>query len=52
MSVSLDNCEFKADLVILLMRDVDVILGMDWLSPSNVHIDFYNKTVTFELLGQ
>lgn len=46
--VSLEDCEFEVDLVILSTRDFDVILGMDSQSACMVWIDCFSKTVTFE----
>lgn len=49
LRVSLDDCDFDADLVVLYIHDFDIILGMGWLSAYIVHIDF---TITFELPGK
>ncbi|XP_070041401.1 uncharacterized protein [Nicotiana tomentosiformis] len=38
--------ETRADLLLLDMTDFEVILGMDWLSPYHVVLDFHAKTVT------
>ena len=39
----------RDDLIMLDMIDFDVILGMDWLSPNHVVLDFYAKTVTLSM---
>ncbi|GAV79743.1 RVP_2 domain-containing protein [Cephalotus follicularis] len=36
-----------ADLIVLPIRDFDVILGMDWLSAHPACMDCYNKTMDF-----
>ncbi|GAV87631.1 zf-CCHC domain-containing protein/RVP_2 domain-containing protein [Cephalotus follicularis] len=36
-----------ADLIVLPIRDFDVILGMDWLSAHRARMDCYHKTVDF-----
>lgn len=51
MKVFLDDYEFEADLVILLMKEFDVILGMDCLLSYIVQIDYFPTTVTFDYLG-
>ena len=38
--------EFPGDLIELLFREFDVILGMDWLSRHQVVVDFRMKIVT------
>ena len=37
--------EFPADLVTLDIRDLDVVLGMDWLSLHRATLDCYKKEV-------
>ncbi|XP_070016045.1 uncharacterized protein [Nicotiana sylvestris] len=41
--------ETRIDLLLLDMVDVDVILGMDWLSPYHAILDCHAKTVTLAL---
>ena len=43
--------EFVADLILLALKEFDVILGMDWLSTHRALIDCYAKEVTMELAG-
>ncbi|XP_050918753.1 uncharacterized protein LOC127136205 [Lathyrus oleraceus] len=38
---------FGMDLVCLPLRNLDVILGMNWLEFNHVHINYFNKTVSF-----
>ena len=40
----------SADLIILGMKDFDVILGMDWLSTYRAVMDCFNKTVRLHVL--
>ncbi|GAV85769.1 RVP_2 domain-containing protein [Cephalotus follicularis] len=47
--MSMADVPLYADLIVLPIRDLDVILGMDWLSAHHAHMDFYNKTVDFRL---
>ncbi|XP_070049929.1 uncharacterized protein [Nicotiana tomentosiformis] len=41
--------ETRADLLLLDMTEFEVILGMDWLSPYHVILDFHAKTVTLAM---
>lgn len=50
--VNLDDRESEADLVILPIRDFDMILGMNWLFSYKVQIDCFPKMVNFKLPGQ
>ena len=50
--VSLDDMQFRADLIVLPMSEFDIILGMDWLSSYLVSIDYLAKTVCLRLPGQ
>ncbi|KAK1621010.1 hypothetical protein QYE76_026527 [Lolium multiflorum] len=42
------RCEFNADLFVLPMKDIDVILGMNWLEENGALIDCANKTVSLK----
>ena len=51
-----ENCEIEVhdkklvgDLLILDVRDFDLILGMDWLSRHYTRVDFRRKIIDFEL---
>lgn len=35
------------DLILLELRGLDTILGMDWLATNNAFMDCFNKEVTF-----
>ncbi|KAH0642064.1 hypothetical protein KY289_033038 [Solanum tuberosum] len=45
------GCDTRADLILFNMLDFDVILGIDWLSPSRAILDYFSKTVTLAILG-
>ena len=54
-----ENCEIEVhdkkllrDLVILDVRDFDLILGMDWLSRRYSRVDYRWKIIDFELPQQ
>lgn len=38
---------FGMDLVCLPLRKIDFILGMNWLKFNNVHINYFDKIVSF-----
>lgn len=44
--------EKTMDLMILPMRDLDVIIGMDYLSLYHANFDCFEKVVTFQPLGR
>ncbi|XP_022856219.1 uncharacterized protein LOC111377372 [Olea europaea var. sylvestris] len=49
--ILIENRELYADLIVLKMKDYDIILGMDWLSKYQATIDCMRKSVTFQPLG-
>ena len=44
-----DDWELLANLIVLPMREFDVILGIDWLSSYHAVMDYFMKTITIEL---
>ena len=42
------RCAFDADLFVLSMKDIDVILGMNWLEENGALIDCANKIVSLK----
>ena len=44
--------DFAMDLVCLPLKDLDVILGMNWLEFNRVHLDCYHKLVRFPSLEE
>ena len=41
-----------ADLIVITLREFDVILGMDWLSKNHAIVDCQTKEVVMEIDGQ
>lgn len=50
--IEIDDVELLADLVVLDIRDFDVILGMDWLANHHAKMDCFSKEVTFSIPSQ
>ena len=50
--VWVDKAELYADLILLPLRDFDVILGMDWLTRHHAVVNCFNKEVVLESPGQ
>ncbi|XP_022856836.1 uncharacterized protein LOC111377914 [Olea europaea var. sylvestris] len=50
-AILIKNRELYADLIVLEMKDYDIILGMNWLSKYQASIDYMRKSVTFQPLG-
>jgi hypothetical protein len=44
--VELHGVHFQADLIILGTKGLDVVLGMDWMSKYQGHIDCTRKSIT------
>ncbi|XP_070024610.1 uncharacterized protein, partial [Nicotiana sylvestris] len=49
--VTIRGLETRVDLLLLRMVDFDIILGMDWLSPSHAILDCHAKIVTLAIPG-
>ncbi|XP_070056570.1 uncharacterized protein [Nicotiana tomentosiformis] len=47
--IALSGFETRANLLLLGMVDLDVILGMNWLSPHYANLDCHAKTVTLAM---
>ena len=45
VTVSVGDQEMMTDLLVLDMRDFDVILGMDWLASYHATVDCFSKEV-------
>jgi hypothetical protein len=45
------NCVYLADLFLIPMKDMAVILVMDWLEENRAQIDCREKTVSLKSLG-
>ena len=50
--VKIADRELLADLTLLEMRDVDIILGMDWLATHYAMVDYHRKTIIFQVPGE
>jgi hypothetical protein len=49
--IMIRDCVYLADLFLIPMKDMDVILGMDWLEENGALIDCRDKTVSLRSLG-
>ena len=50
--ILLEGKSLMVDLIDLDMVDFDVILGMDLLASCHSTLDFHNKVVKFDMLGE
>ena len=50
--VRIDTGVFPVDLIVLPLLDLDIILGMDWLTRHRAVVNCYTKEVILELPGQ
>lgn len=46
LELRLQKNAVQADLIVLPMREIDIILGMDWLTLNGVWINFRQRTVS------
>lgn len=46
--IVIGDCEFSVDLILLDMKGMDVILGMDWLVGNFVTLGCYGKKIIFQ----
>ena len=51
-TVRIDTREFSVDLIVLPLLELDIILGMDWLTRHRAVVNCYTNEVIFELPGQ
>ena len=49
--VEISGRTFLIDLICLPLSQIDVILGMDWLSSNHVLLNYFDKTVVFDDSG-
>lgn len=47
--VEITKRELEVNLILLHIRDSDVILGMDWIVAHHAHIDCFHKEVMFKI---
>jgi hypothetical protein len=45
VNLKIRGVDFVANLIVLELKDIDIILGMDWLSKHKVLIDCAKKSV-------
>lgn len=50
--IYIDKEELKADLLLLPLREFDVIVGMDWLTKHHVIVNYFIKEVILESPNQ
>ncbi|KAL0404963.1 UNVERIFIED_CONTAM: hypothetical protein Sradi_2137100 [Sesamum radiatum] len=50
--VKIEDVTLPVDLVVMNLKEFDVILGMDWLAQNRAVVDCYKKEVMIESLGQ
>ena len=49
--VGISGRTFFIDLICLPLSQIDVIMGMDWLSSNHVLLNYFDKTVVFDDSG-
>ncbi|XP_070042822.1 uncharacterized protein [Nicotiana tomentosiformis] len=49
--VAIYGFDMREDFLLLDMVDFDVILGVDWLSPYHIILDYHARTVTLAMSG-
>ena len=49
--LTLEAISLPADLIVLSMKEFDIILGIDWLTKYCAKLDCANKMITFLVLG-
>ena len=47
--VQVEDFILPTDLILLSMKDFDIILGMDWLATYRAVMDYFNKTIKLTL---
>ncbi|KAI9161285.1 hypothetical protein LWI28_016023 [Acer negundo] len=50
--IQIESKVLEADLIILDMRDLDIIFGMDWLSAYHANVKCFEKVVVFNPPGE
>jgi hypothetical protein len=49
--ITIWDCPYFADLYVLPLKNIEVVLGMDWMSDHGAHIDCEEKTVLIRKPG-
>ena len=50
-TLTLEDRDLPAELIILPMKEFDVIFGFDWPTKYNAKLDCISKTITFSVPG-
>lgn len=50
-AVTMRRRQLLVKVVLMDIRDFDVILGMDWLASYHPMVDYFQKRIMFKLLG-
>ena len=50
-TINLEDQNLPANLIVLAIKEFDVILGIEWLTKYHANLDCSNKTITFSTLG-
>ena len=50
-TLTLEDKNLLAELIVLPMKEFDVILGFDWLTKYHAKLDCVSKTITFSVPG-
>ena len=49
--ITLDDRNFPIDLIVLSMKEFDVILGIDWLTKFHANLDLMSRSIAFLVPG-
>ena len=49
-AITLEDHELPTDLIVLSMREFDVILGINWLTKYHANLDWVSRLIFFTLL--
>lgn len=49
MGLKITGRELEEDLILLDIKDFDVILDMDWFTAHHTHVDCFHKRVVFKI---
>lgn len=50
--IVIGGCKFSVELIILNVKGIDTILGIDWLAANHVTLDCYGKKIIFHQPGK
>ena len=51
-AIQINGVEFLTDLIVFPLLELDIILGMDWLTRHRAIVNCYTKEVIFDMPGQ